>query len=241
MNGFIKLMRSDEAKELLENEPNCFLILNLIAYRAKRTNAFSALDLKIGEALLGDNGACGLTSRNYRTAKEKLQKWGFATFKTTNKGTIAKLVDNRVFDINEEEDDKQNDSQPTSDRQTTDSQTTTNKECNNEKNERKSRKKFSPPSLSEIKQFMKQSNYKDFSDSFFSFYESKGWMVGKNKMKDWKKSVSGWVARDKTLKDDSIDWSNFETDKERLEFVKKNPHLKDSLAKFAKRLAPLLY
>ena len=29
-----------------------------------------------------------------------------------------------------------------------------------------------------------------------SFYESKGWMVGKNQMRDWKKALSGWWIRD---------------------------------------------
>ena len=35
------------------------------------------------------------------------------------------------------------------------------------------------------------------ADRFVSFYESKGWMVGKNKMKSWKAAVSGWIARDR--------------------------------------------
>jgi hypothetical protein len=28
---------------------------------------------------------------------------------------------------------------------------------------------------------------------FINFYESKGWMVGKNKMKDWKAAIRTWV------------------------------------------------
>ena len=33
------------------------------------------------------------------------------------------------------------------------------------------------------------------SETFFDFYESKGWMVGKNKMKDWKACVRTWEKR----------------------------------------------
>jgi hypothetical protein len=32
---------------------------------------------------------------------------------------------------------------------------------------------------------------------FVDFYESKNWMVGKNKMKDWKASVRTWEHNDK--------------------------------------------
>jgi hypothetical protein len=30
------------------------------------------------------------------------------------------------------------------------------------------------------------------ADAFVDFYESKGWLVGKNKMKDWKAAVRTW-------------------------------------------------
>ena len=42
-----------------------------------------------------------MTEQKYRTAKGLLGTWGFATFKGTNKGTIANLINTRVFDINE--------------------------------------------------------------------------------------------------------------------------------------------
>ena len=34
------------------------------------------------------------------------------------------------------------------------------------------------------------------ADSIFNFYSSKNWYVGKNKMSDWKRAVSGWLGRD---------------------------------------------
>lgn len=60
------------------------------------------------------------------------------------------------------------------------------------------RKGFAPPSLSEIQIYIKKQGYKFVkAESFFNFYESKGWMVGKNKMKDWRKAIAGWEAREK--------------------------------------------
>ena len=62
------------------------------------------------------------------------------------------------------------------------------------------KEKFKKPTLQEIKTFMQEKNYKDFSQSFHSHYESNGWMVGKNKMKDWKAAVTGWTTRDNELR-----------------------------------------
>lgn len=115
---FIKFIRSKVTDKLLRN-PREFLLLALIARRAKRTNSFSPQGLKVGEALIGDHRACGLTERQYRTAKANLEKWKFSTFKPTTKGTIAKLINSEVFDINSEKGDEQNDERPTNDRRLT--------------------------------------------------------------------------------------------------------------------------
>jgi hypothetical protein len=100
--SFLKLMKTKETMELITNAPNAFLLLTQIALRAMRTDGFNVHGLTIGQALVGDYKSIGLTEQRYRTAKAQLQSWGFATFKGTNKGTIAKLINTRVFDINEE-------------------------------------------------------------------------------------------------------------------------------------------
>ena len=56
---------------------------------------------------------------------------------------------------------------------------------------------FSPPSLSEVKEYIDGKNYHVDAEQFIDFYESKGWMVGKNKMKDWKAAVRTWQKRNK--------------------------------------------
>jgi hypothetical protein len=48
-----------------------------------------------------------MSRQEYRTAKKKLEDWGIATFRATNKGTIAKLCDTRVYDTNPEESNQQ--------------------------------------------------------------------------------------------------------------------------------------
>jgi len=62
---------------------------------------------------------------------------------------------------------------------------------------KKERGRFTPPSLQEVVDYIKEKNLRRVSaNGFLNFYESKGWMVGKNKMKDWKAAVRGWEARE---------------------------------------------
>ena len=82
----------------------------------------------------------------------------------------------------------------------------TNKNVKNDKNEKNINKekenpkaksiRFVPPSLEEVEAYCKSRNNKVDAGQFIDFYESKGWMVGKNKMKDWKASVRTWEKRD---------------------------------------------
>lgn len=66
------------------------------------------------------------------------------------------------------------------------------------KSNREKSRGFAPPSLLDIQSFVKEKGYRFVNaESFFNFYESKGWMVGKNKMRDWHKAVAGWEAREK--------------------------------------------
>ena len=54
------------------------------------------------------------------------------------------------------------------------------------------RKRFEKPTLSEIKQYCTERNNNVNAEHFFDYYESNGWKVGKNSMKDWKAAVRTW-------------------------------------------------
>lgn len=55
---------------------------------------------------------------------------------------------------------------------------------------------FVQPSLEELADFIQSNGYKVNANAFKSHYDSKGWFVGKNKMKDWRAAVRGWHARE---------------------------------------------
>ncbi len=58
--------------------------------------------------------------------------------------------------------------------------------------------RFIPPTLEEIRDYCQERKNMVDAEKFYDFYQSKGWMVGKNKMKDWKAAVRTWEREDKT-------------------------------------------
>lgn len=51
---------------------------------------------------------------------------------------------------------------------------------------------FKKPEIEEIEAYVKEKNYSVNAEIFYNFYESKGWYIGKNKMKNWKSAVATW-------------------------------------------------
>ena len=77
------------------------------------------------------------------------------------------------------------------------------------------RKRFEKPSISDIKQYCIERNNKVNAEQFFDYYESNGWKVGKNSMKDWKAAVRTWERSEyrkpnskKNSKEDAINVVN---------------------------------
>ena len=56
----------------------------------------------------------------------------------------------------------------------------------------KNNKRFTPPTIEEVRTYCKERENSVDPESFVNFYESKGWYVGKNKMKDWRAAVRTW-------------------------------------------------
>ena len=53
-------------------------------------------------------------------------------------------------------------------------------------------KRFVPPSRQEVAAYCEEKGYKLDIERFIDYYTANGWMVGKNKMKDWKAAVRNW-------------------------------------------------
>ncbi len=55
--------------------------------------------------------------------------------------------------------------------------------------------RFTPPSVDDVSAYAQAQGYHVNAERFVAFYEQKGWMVGKNHMKDWKAAVRSWETR----------------------------------------------
>ena len=53
-------------------------------------------------------------------------------------------------------------------------------------------KRFVPPTVEEVRDYCMERGNTINAEQFYDFYQTKGWMVGKNKMKDWKACVRTW-------------------------------------------------
>ena len=58
-------------------------------------------------------------------------------------------------------------------------------------------KLFTIPKISEVESYCLERKNNIEAESFINFYDSKGWMVGKNKMKDWRACIRTWEMREK--------------------------------------------
>ncbi len=59
----------------------------------------------------------------------------------------------------------------------------------------RTKKPFSPPSLTDIQAYCLERKNQIDPQRFLSYYESNGWRVGKNPMKDWKAAIRNWESR----------------------------------------------
>ena len=76
------------------------------------------------------------------------------------------------------------------------------KEINSSASTTTKRKRFEKPTLSQITQYCLERNNNVNAEQFYDYYESNGWKVGKNAMKDWKACVRTWERNgyDKPIK-----------------------------------------
>ena len=62
----------------------------------------------------------------------------------------------------------------------------------------KTRARFTPPTVEEVEAYIRERKSNVNARRFVDFYASKGWMVGKNPMKDWRAAIRTWEQRDGT-------------------------------------------
>lgn len=159
----------------------------------------------------------GLSEKQVRLAMSKLEKTGEITTKRTNKYTLITVVKYAYFQGECLCEDKQKDTQGNTQwaeqaswqratiRENKREVTRENKreECPPIRNttyyslsplegEPKPKNRFIKPTLEEVESYCRERGKGVDPQRWYDFYTANGWMVGKNKMKDWKASVRYW-------------------------------------------------
>lgn len=148
MKGFIQFNRNQEEIELFKQRPTAFLLLALICQRAKWSHHQPNKGLQPQEAYIGDWSLYCSSREIYRNDIRFLVKHQKATIKTTNKGTIVKIISTSPFNINYNEATTTLTNQPPTSHQ----QATTNKKDKRIKDIQTSKNSLTPCSESEIKE-----------------------------------------------------------------------------------------
>ena len=88
----------------------------------------------------------------------------------------------------------------------------------------RARTRFTPPTVEEVDAYATERGYTGFSaERFVDYYASKGWIVGRSPMKDWRAAVRNWATRDKDApKGQQSTWHNPALDYAHREYTKGN-------------------
>lgn len=212
-SSFIKLDRNILRWRWYTDENTYRVFLHLLLTANYKDADFQTITVHRGERVTSYGAIAKdlkLSVQNVRTALEHLKSTGEITSKSYSKYQVITILKYDEYQSTNTIDNIQ----LTGNQQATNNQLTTNKEYNNNKNNknnitlsisppsgemRESKKRFIPPTVDEVKEYCDEKGY-EFVDpvSFVSFYESKGWIVGKTKMVSWHSAVSGWNARHKS-------------------------------------------
>jgi hypothetical protein len=171
--------------EWFNKSESVHLFLYMLLKANHKDGQWQGIDIKRGQFIssLGNiSNATGISIQTIRTILKKLEKTNEIKVKSTSQYTIVTICKYECY-----QDENENTNKPlTSNQQTTNKPSTTNK---NEKNERSI---FIEPTYNDILEYcIERKNGVDVN-KFLNFYSSKGWMVGKNKMIDWKACVRTW-------------------------------------------------
>ena len=214
LNGFVKLHRKMIEWGWYSDCVVKDVFLHILMVAAFKPGQYRGHEIQPGQAIIGRKKMAeelGFSEQQVRTALKKLESTGEISIFSTNKFSIV-TVENWMF---YQGDDNESNQQSTNNQPTINQQVTNNqphlKNVKNVKNVKKVKNNiFKPPTAEEVKAYCIERGNNVDVDAFIDFYESKGWYVGKNKMKDWKAAVRNWernrASKSVQSKEGRLDW-----------------------------------
>lgn len=198
-NGWIKIHRSMLDWEWWDDQNTRMLWLTILLSVNHEPKRWHGITVDAGEMITSYAALAqksGLSYQSVRTSLEHLISTHEVTCESTHQFTRIKVVKWAEFQSLDAPPNIPTNTR--SNRPLTEHQQSTNnkQECKNDKNVRNKNNTI-PPTLAEVTEYCKSRHNNVDPQTFMDFYESKGWMVGKNKMKDWKACVRTWEKSDR--------------------------------------------
>lgn len=214
--GFMRISREKVSEFEWLSNPNTFYVFMRLLFKANfKDSRREGIEVKRGQFITGRKALSeelNLSEQQIRTCLDKLSKTGYITIQSTNRYSIVTICNYDGWQNNIEAGNQQSNQQITNEQPTDNQQITTieiSKEIEELKkeNERlkeelanaslKKSKSFVPPTVEEVSEFVREQGFHFDAIAFVNFYESKGWLVGKNKMKDWRAACRTWERKRK--------------------------------------------
>ena len=129
-------------------------------------------------------------------------RWGDASAKSANAETCrqmsAKSADNVNVDdnVNVNVDVNVDDNESGGIKKAADAATPPTIEFEEVKSTKPKRTKFVPPTIEDVVLYAAEQGLEMDVEGFFYYYQSQGWHVGRNPMKDWKSAMKRWARED---------------------------------------------
>ena len=183
----------------MKQQPNYYAIISAEVRYDKNLTANAKLLYAEVTALLNMNGECFATNKYFSNLYGKsvvtISKWigelisnGYISSSYTYKGG-TKEIDRRYLSILKggiKENDKGGIKEKFKDNNTS---------ININLTDSNNKGRFKKPTVNEIADYCIERNNNIDAETFYDFYESKDWKIGKNKMKAWKACVRTWEKR----------------------------------------------
>lgn len=215
--GYVKLWRKTQDSGLMQNHIAftlfCALLFNASIKGRSFTSNGVTIELSPGVAIFSRvrmASELNISEQQARTALKFLEKLKIVTTKPTNRFTLVSFVNWDTYQQSNNVSQPTN--QPALNQQITSSQPADNqhlttsyrkKECKKEESnnlllgeassQTTKTTRFAPPSVEEVNAYCKEKGYAIDGQAFCDYYEARGWMLGKVKMKSWTHAVSTWV------------------------------------------------
>ena len=173
----------------------------------------TTINIKSGQFIFGRYKAEEELGIDGSTIYKWIQKFASETFdnmiylESNNQYTIITISNWSTYQGIEETMEQPSNNQVTAEEQPSNSGVTTAEhkqeykeskeyiECKESKEENRG-KRFTPPSVEDVKNYIIEKKYLVDAEAFVAFYSSKGWKVGNSPMKDWKMALVTWTKRD---------------------------------------------